>query len=646
MKTYFKRPLAALIAFASCLCSIQVAAQSAGVLHLSPLSYADLTAEQQHYYTAFTNDSSVYNAIQLVTIDNLVGASEVSGLITISIPGGPQNVQFKVGQYYRKANGDYFWYGHQVLPVGGVENFVAITFKEGVFAGILDFGEDSYEISSIGLNQMVVLQLDPAAGANLMACLQNVDPDGQPSPPSGVMSACVNLKQKILVLFDDDIDFWHPISAIRGKAQNCIDLCNAARSNSLANTQPVELAGVEKFSYARIGGNDIDDELIDFQQQFADPVSTISIKRLQAEADLVVLLFKSAYTDITGGEVAGRACNYPIAADKPFALVQYKYASNTRKLVFMHEVHHLYDCRHPGDNTGQPYAHAASLNGCGSCVCAHSDGTLMFSSGAACDHRHLLLSTPNVVRSTHNMVQQAGDLLTADNRRRVEETEQTIASYFQDNPPASMSVSLGISPMQSCQTNFTATSLVTCGTPPYSYSWYYSAATGGTSIPFAFQHTSATTVQASHTISQVQQYASGFVDLIVQDANGSFAHTSRSVHNFCQEPELWTNNTMPTRGLASNAPVNNMPTLHPIPAREAINITFPAGLLANFSDAGRYQCRIVTTTGITVQQNSGTVDAQTRKAVVPCGSTITAGHYLLLLYFNETRYAIPFTVVD
>jgi hypothetical protein len=131
----------------------------------------------------------------------------------------------------------------------------------------------------------------------------------------------------------------------------------------------------------------------------------------------------------------------------------------------------------------------------------------------------------------------------------------------------------------------------------------------------------------------------------VQDANGAFASSFRSIQNFCLDPVLWSNSSG-SRQQTTTAVSSNLPTLSPIPAKDLVTVHFPHNLVNQNLAAVPFSYKIVSTTGSVLQENANLMAGKSGLCTLTLTLTngISSGQYFMLLYINETRYAIPFTI--
>lgn len=213
----------------------------------------------------------------------------------------------------------------------------------------------------------------------------------------------------------------------------------------------IELAGAQE-----LGFTESSDIFSDQERLIQNP--TAQAIRNNTNADLVILLTNRNYSN-----ALGNAGTLEPNEARAYAIVEINKAMGNEK-VFVHEVSHLYGCRHENDNTGQPYARGYVFNRDLFTKCF----TVMTSSDATRPSQSRLLnfSNPNVYISG-----KATGTASNNNARRVNETYTTIMGFRpQIFRPLGVYV-YGPEYGQAYSTIYTWEAAVECGTAPFTYEW-------------------------------------------------------------------------------------------------------------------------------------------------------------------------------
>lgn len=230
-----------------------------------------------------------------------------------------------------------------------------------------------------------------------------------------------------------------------------------------------------------------------------------------------------------------RQYSYPTAAAKSkdgnfesaYAIVPSNLVTSANQ-VFAHEVNHIYGANHQvglAYNNVAPYTHAKDFKtGAFLGIGGTWRYTTMYTTQGSPNIPYL--SNPDV----EYLNRSTGTHNTHNNARIVRESKAHIADHYNDLIPYGATIE--ITGHNKCQTTGTATAVVQCGTPPFSYLWSYSDNGIGYTILLGYPSSINTSVTPLYS-TFAGTYGSRTYNLKVTDALGNITYASKTIEYFC-----------------------------------------------------------------------------------------------------------------
>jgi hypothetical protein len=395
--------------------------------------------------------------IKLVRLASLPNCQK-NGILKFTIPGTNEIVEAKAISVKALSYGDYEWNG---MINDGIGTMSVICTKGKITAQISTFNniyDIYYTDNSLHLLIIHDIELEKKEGnkcaneKDKSLSTPNFIPNVTLSPNTVV--ACEDLT-RVLILYTNDA--IAAVADIQQTAQLCISQFNSALYRSQVGSNAyVELAGVQFFDGAT--GVTIDNNLNprDAVITFANDLTAQQLRN-NANADIVVLLAKPKQFGTTASVARTIGPNNNLS----YAIAQVTGATGYH-FPFVHELGHLYGCYHDDDPESiAGYARGYTFR---PGLLASRCLTVM-ESGSLSGNTILNFSNPNVRVSG-----KATGTASNNNARRIVENFSTV-NAFRSSPFRPLVASItGTQTGNQCEQG-SWSSIVSCGTAPYSYEW-------------------------------------------------------------------------------------------------------------------------------------------------------------------------------
>ncbi len=338
-----------LISLFSC---YRVAAQSSASEKnfISPVPISlNLTKGKFKEVSEKVQNNPTYKEMRFVKVGRL-DKIQKEGELLINIPDREVGIIAKANQVKFYNENNYEWYG---AVNGGLGNAI-ILCKDGQITASITDGETNYEIYHVedDIHTIVTLQADK--GKLLKCGAENAKyvEEAETTKPisNGRIEPCLDYA-RVLVLYTANAR--NAVPNINQTINLCISQFSSAIYNSgITSAAVLELAGSAEINFTE--SNNILNDVSTLENDI-----TAQNLRNQFQADIVILL-----TNGTAGSYnsyAGLTGSLEPTNNEAYAIVQVNFATSSTYYTFVHEVGHLYGCRHQNDTDGQPYAHAYSF---------------------------------------------------------------------------------------------------------------------------------------------------------------------------------------------------------------------------------------------------------------------------------------------
>ncbi len=388
-----------------------------------------------------------FESIHFVNFNELKRIQK-DGRITLTLPKMKEAVELVTFRMEYRTDTDYNWYATSKDGFGSV----IIMRKGDEYNGHFSLrGNNEYQIYNE--NGQHILVKTKYMKADYSECSSkpekksnNIEPHKSSSERT---SECFN-PIRVLILWtanaaNADVNINNTVNDCIGQFNNSI-----YRSN-IWNTSIV-LAGSQQIDFEETTLGSRADVV-----RLATNRPDVEALRDGADADLVVLLTNGNY-----GDIRGRAYEFGLVRANGYAIVQVSAATSNTK-TFSHELGHLFDARHAGDNLNNalPYAHGYRIE----TGFFESDICTLMYQGA--DIRIENFSNPNVSISGY----ATGTASTEDNARRISETAPIVRNY-EPNPNGNTLASSIYGPSHGyVNQSYTWEADTRCVEPPFNYEW-------------------------------------------------------------------------------------------------------------------------------------------------------------------------------
>ena len=392
-----------------------------------------------------------FESVHFVNFNEL-SRIQKDGRIMLTLPNMKESVELITFRMEYKTDTDYNWYATTRDGSGSV----IIMRKGDEYNGHFSLrGNNEYQIYNE--NGQHILVKMKSVKADYSKCSSKPEKKSeiieQPKSSSERTNGCPD-PIRVLIL-------WTANAAnadmnINNTINTCISQFNNSvyRSNILYNS--IVLAGSQQIEFVETtNGSRVD------VVQLASNRPDIEVLRDNADADLVVLLTNGNY-----GDIRGRIWEFGLVRTHGYAIVQVNAATSNAK-TFSHEIGHLFDARHDGDNLDNalPYAHGYRIE----TGFFESDMCTLLYQGA--DYRIENFSNPNVSVSGY----PTGTSSTYNNARRISESAPTVRNY-EPNPTGNILYSTIDGPNYgSVYQSYTWEAVTSCSnSTPFNYEWFTS----------------------------------------------------------------------------------------------------------------------------------------------------------------------------
>jgi len=279
--------------------------------------------------------------IQIIKINNLKKLQK-DGEISFRVPGYKQKLTAKALRVLSSDNGDFTWQGNLVNKNKRIEGSMTLISEDGAIYGSIITSTNEFSIEDLGesKNKMGRVSLIIEKNINVLqkySCHdETVDAQDKGSIVKSQMPTCASATVDVLVLYTQNAE--NTSLNISNTANLGISKLNLSTGNSGLSTSEVSftLAGVVKLNGFTEGGS-ISSDLDDLKND-----ASAQSHRDQYNADLVILYTDGNYSNYSGWAYINTNANSSLA----YGIVEIQSSINN---TFVHEVGHLFGCRHQSD---------------------------------------------------------------------------------------------------------------------------------------------------------------------------------------------------------------------------------------------------------------------------------------------------------
>ena len=394
-----------------------------------------------------------FESIHFVNFNEL-SRIQKNGKITLTLPNMKESVELITFRMEYKTNTDYNWYATTKDGSGSV----IIMRKGNEYNGHFSFrGNNEYQIYNEN-GQHILVKMKPMK-ANYSECSNKSEKKSEIiEPPKSSSERTNGCPDPIRVLILWTANAANADMNINNTVNTCIPQFNSSIYRSNAGYASIILAGSQQITFGETNN------IVSDVARLATNSPNIESLRDNTDADLVVLLTNGTQGNYE--DIRGRIYSFGLVRANGYAIVQVGAATSGPK-TFSHELGHLFDARHDGNNQDNalPYAHGYRIE---TGFFEPDMCTLLYAGG---DYRLLNFSNPDVSVSGYS----TGTSSTNNNARRISETAPTVRNY-EPNPTGNILYSVIDGPNYgSVYQSYTWEAVTSCSnSTPFNYEWFTS----------------------------------------------------------------------------------------------------------------------------------------------------------------------------
>lgn len=415
----------------------------------STLNISSLSGEQSINMNKIESQG-IFSNYTLIEIDT-EALLDPNGIIKTNLDNFFDQMLFKSSRVDYTDPGNFAWYGKFFANDEQSEASLSLISHDGIFAGTMQSDQKSFQIYDLGGGLQVLAEYADMVYDFKRCGAEDSEQMDDITVPS---ITCGSTVTKVLVIYTQQ-GYASELNPISKVYLSIADLHNHWFNSDINNS--VQVAGIEVLNHL------IENDM--YQDRFtwsSDPV--VQNLRNQYNADIVIFMTKPY--NIPNSPL-GIVKKVDGSFDDAYAIVAANFAT-TGNHIFVHEVNHLYGGRHQTDYSSPTYARpydfkTGDVLGIGG-TWRYTNLFVRKTSGPNIEY----VSNPDV-KFLNRRTGKAG---TNDNARRIKERMHSIANYYNDLIPYHATISIAGHGL--CEQTGTATVDVYCGTPPYSYEWFYS----------------------------------------------------------------------------------------------------------------------------------------------------------------------------